>query len=205
MNIRQHFGKRFLNLNNSACLMLQFLRKLLVRFLQWLLGDKTEAMPGTSPPSYPDAMQASPAPVNVLAVMAVDPPQYRARKSLCTYSERVFYEALRESVGNEYLIMVKVRMGDILWLENKTVNEKLYTTQIWGKHVDFLLCDKLTLAPLLVVELDDSGHNRFYRREVDEFKDKAFAIAGLPLLRVEVQDAYQNRELRQQILGKIEK
>lgn len=184
--------------------MLKLIRKLLVKFLQWLLGGRTEAVPGTSPPSYPDDLQASSPTANVLAVMAVDPPQYRARKSLCTYSERIFYEALRESVGGEYLIMIKVRMGDIVFLETKTINEKLYTAQIWGKHVDFLLCDKFTLAPRLVIELDDSGHNRFYRREVDEFKDKAFAIAGLPLLRVEAQNTYQSRELREHILSRIE-
>ncbi|MGH7596983.1 MAG: DUF2726 domain-containing protein [bacterium] len=99
--------------------------------------------------------------------------------------------------------MIKVRMGDILWLENKTSNEKLYMTQIWGKHIDFLLCDKRMLEPLFVIELDDSGHHQFDRRDVDEFKNKAIAIAGLPLLRVKVQNTYQEREIREQIKGKI--
>lgn len=101
---------------------------------------------------------------------------------------------------------IKVRMGDIIWLEieKDAEREKLYKTQIWGKHVDFLLCNKRTLQPLLAVELDDEGHRQFDRREVDEFKSKAFAIAKLPLLRVKAQKTYLRRELREQIIGRMD-
>jgi hypothetical protein len=87
--------------------------------------------------------------------------------------------------------------------EKDADKEKLYKTQIWGKHVDFLLCNKWTLQPLLTIELDDKGHRHFDRREADEFKNKAFAIAKLPLLRVPVQKNYSRQELREQIFSAL--
>lgn len=184
--------------------MFQFIRTLFIRFLNWLLGGKLEA-----PQSLPQASQPVPSPTllttgEILALMSADPPPYQKREHLCTYTERVFYEALCKGIGSEYQIFVKVRMGDIIYLKKDTKNEKIFNNQIWCKHVDFLLCNKWTLEPLLVIELDDKGHRQFDRKDVDEFKNKAFAQANLPLLRMNVQKTYPHRELREQIISKID-
>lgn len=182
--------------------MFQLIRKLLIKFFAWLLGNKAEAPPNAPQPISPPP----PVPMaKILELMSSAPPQYQLRKSLCTYNERTFYEALRESVGSEYLILVKVRMGDIVWLEPEkdADRERIFRTQIWGKHVDFLLCNKWTLEPLLAIELDDQGHRRYDRRETDEFKNKVFALAKLPLLRVSVQKSYPRHELRTKVLSEI--
>lgn len=183
--------------------MFQFFRKLFIRFFNWLLGDKSET-PQTASQASPPVSSSTPLTIGqILALMSVDPPPYQKREHLCTYSERIFYEALREGLGGEYQIFVKVRMGDIIYLKREASNEKIFNNQIWCKHVDFVLCNKWTLEPLLAIELDDKGHRQFDRKEVDEFKNKAFAIAKLPLLRIDAQKTYQNRELREQIIAKI--
>jgi len=69
----------------------------------------------------------------------------------------------------------------------------------------FLLCNNRTLEPLLAIELDDKGHRQYDQRETNEFKNKAFAIAKLPLLRVPVQKTYPRRELREKIIGELDK
>jgi hypothetical protein len=51
------------------------------------------------------------------------------------------------------------------------------------------------MQPLLGVELDDASHARKDRAERDDFVDNAFAAAGLPLLRIPAQRAYNTREL----------
>jgi hypothetical protein len=185
--------------------MFQMLRNLLIKFLNWLLGGKTEISQRAPPTSQPVPPPAPLTTAQILDLMSVDPPHYRKREYLCTYAERKFYEALREAVGKEYLIFVKVRMGDIIYLEKESGNEKVFNNQIWCKHVDFVLCNKWTLQPLLAIELDDEGHRQFDRREVDEFKNKAFAIAQLPLLRMKVEKTYPRPELRAQIFDKIER
>jgi hypothetical protein len=138
-----------------------------------------------------------------LGLASSEPPQYRKRDYLFTYRERVFYTALLEEVGTEYQIFAKVRLGDIVWLANEPENRKFYNNQIQCKHVDFLLCDKGVQRPLLAIELDDSSHDKYDRRESDEFKERLFAETGLPLLRVMVQQTYPKGEIRQQIRGKL--
>jgi hypothetical protein len=52
------------------------------------------------------------------------------------------------------------------------------------KHVDFLLCDREKVGPVLVIELDDASHQREDVRERDGAKDAILQAAGLPILRV---------------------
>jgi hypothetical protein len=55
------------------------------------------------------------------------------------------------------------------------------------------------MKPLLGIELDDSSHNRNNRQERDDFVDRVFQAAGLPLLRLPVQREYNTREVAAQI------
>jgi hypothetical protein len=59
----------------------------------------------------------------------------------------------------------------------------------------FLLVEPETMQPLVVIELDDSCHNRSDRRKRDQFVDQVFARADLPLLHIRVKRSYQADEL----------
>lgn len=169
--------------------------------------------PAHTPRPYPreyEGRQAYPAPERPLHEIQTDlslesdvPPEYRKNKSLLTYRERVLYRALRKANDNTFLIMSKVRMGDFIYLANEPKDRKFHNNQILCKHVDFLLCDKGTLEPLLVVELDDSSHRKEDHVERDKFKDATFTAVGLPFLRVELQEDYDSRQLWENIKEKI--
>jgi hypothetical protein len=131
------------------------------------------------------------------------PPEYRKSKSLFTYRESVLYKALAQAVNNRYQIFVKVRLADFIWLANEPENRKFHQNQILCKHIDFLLCDKVSLAPLLGIELDDSSHKRPGHHERDHFKDGIFRAVGLPLLRMELQSEYSTRFVQEQIDEKL--
>ena len=73
----------------------------------------------------------------------------------------------------------------------------------WAKHADFLLCDRLTGRPRLIIELDDSSHKQRRRRERDAFLDLLCASAGLPILHQPVRMAYDTKDLRQSIIDTI--
>ena len=73
------------------------------------------------------------------------------------------------------------------------------------KHVDFLLCSKPSLAPILGIELDDSSHKLPEQQERDKFKDILFSSVGLPLLRMDLQSDYSSDFLRQQIKESLDK
>ena len=75
--------------------------------------------------------------------------------------------------------------------------------QILGKHVDFLLCNKDSLLPILCIELDDKSHELPDHQDRDNFKNKLFELVGLPLLRVKLQKGYSSRYLRDLIEWKL--
>ena len=74
-----------------------------------------------------------------------------------------------------------------------------HANRIDRKHVDFVLCDPKTMQPKLVVELDDSSHQRADRKKRDQEVDDAFSAAQLPILHVICKSQYQSENLKRQI------
>ena len=98
-----------------------------------------------------------------------------------------------------------VRLADLVYIERGTEKRQSYFNRIQSKHIDFVLCDRNDIKPILAIELDDSSHRRADRIARDEFVDNALAQAGLPLLRVPVRANYDPAELRNQIQDAIRK
>lgn len=132
-----------------------------------------------------------------------DTPEYRKSKSVLTYRESVLHNAIRDATNGEYAILMKVRMGDFVWLRNEPSDRKFFNNQVLCKHVDFLLCDKDTLGPLLVIELDDSSHKGPGSAERDRFKDETFGAIGMPYIRVPLQATYDVDALKKEIRERI--
>ena len=65
-----------------------------------------------------------------------------------------------------------------------------YWNKINRKHVDFLICDRDTLKPIVAIELDDSTHARENRQLRDEFVNQIFTAAKLPLIHIKVSQSY---------------
>lgn len=68
-----------------------------------------------------------------------------------------------------------------------------------SKHVDFVICDRATIRPLVAVELDDASHTRSDRVTRDEFVDAALTAAGLPLMRIRAHASYNVQEVARQL------
>ncbi len=119
---------------------------------------------------------------------------YRLRDDFLSPIEFSFYSVLSSIVRARALICPKVRIADILFVAQQR-DYFSYLNRISAKHVDFILCDLVTLKPLFAVELDDSSHSRANREARDEFVDDAFRAAGLPLLRFPAQREYNVQEV----------
>jgi len=132
------------------------------------------------------------------------PPEYRISKSILTFRERILYQTLKKAVDGEFLIMAKVRMGDFVWLANEPLDRKHHNNQVFCKHVEFLLCTRIRLRPVLVIELDDPTHQLPWNEGRDKFKDETFASIGLPILRIKMQDKYDTAQLDSLIREKIQ-
>ena len=123
---------------------------------------------------------------------------YRLRDDFLSPAEFSFYKVLSSLVDARLTIQSKVRLADIFFVARPNENVA-YFNRIAQKHLDFLVCDSVTMKPLFGVELDDSSHKRNDRQERDEFVESGCKVAGLPLLRLPVQREYNSRELAAQI------
>ena len=130
-------------------------------------------------------------------------PQYVRSKSVLTFQERKLLGTIRKAINNEYIILMKVRMGDFIYIANQPKDGTFYPNQVIFKHVDFLLCGKFRVEPLLVIELDDSSHNSAQRMESDKVKNEICDAVGLPYLRIALKKRYDPDLLRRQIKEKI--
>ena len=123
---------------------------------------------------------------------------YRLRDDFLSPAEFSFYKVLSSLVGSRLTIQSKVRLADVFFVARPNEN-MAYFSKIAQKHLDFLVCDSVTMKPLFGVELDDSSHKRNDRQERDEFVESVCKVAGLPLLRLPVQREYNSREIAAQI------
>jgi hypothetical protein len=123
---------------------------------------------------------------------------YRLRDDFLSPAEFSFYKVLLSLVGARLTIQSKVRLADVFFVARPNENAGFFN-KIAQKHLDFLVCDSVTMKPLFGIELDDSSHKRNDRQERDEFVENVCQVAGLPLLRVPVQREYNSREIAAQI------
>lgn len=121
---------------------------------------------------------------------------YRIRDDFLSPAEFSFYKILTTILDSRYVIQSKVRLADIFFVSRP--NENLaYLPRIAQRHIDFLVCDALTMKPILGMELDDASHKNSDRQGRDEFLSQVFQAANLPLCRVPVQRAYVTREIEE--------
>ena len=123
---------------------------------------------------------------------------YRLRDDFLSPAEFSFYKVLSSVTGTRLTIQSKVRLADIFFVARPNENAS-YFNKIAQKHLDFLVCDSVTMKPLFGIELDDASHKRNDRQERDEFVESVCKVAGLPLLRFPVQREYNSREIVAQI------
>ncbi len=117
-----------------------------------------------------------------------------------TNAELNFYRTLVQCIPRRATLLCKVRLADFLKVEDHDGSYLRYFGKISQKHADFLLVDGETTEPLLVIELDDSTHRRNQRTiESDAFKDRGYAAAGLPILRVKAARSYRRDEIATEI------
>ena len=123
---------------------------------------------------------------------------YRVRDDFLSPAEKSFYHVLNTVVGKRAVVCPKVNLADIFYVSHP--NENLtFRGRIAQKHIDFLVCELGTMRPVTGVELDDRSHARADRQMRDDFVDKVFESAGLPLVRFATQFGYSPSDVETRI------
>lgn len=121
---------------------------------------------------------------------------YKAKQYFFSNAEASFFHLLRQIAGENALVFPHVALRDLVGITGiEKADFYKYYNQIDRKQLDFLLVDAKNLKPILVIELDDSSHQRPDRVERDQFVEKVLATAKIPLARIPVRQAYDPKEL----------
>ena len=125
---------------------------------------------------------------------------YQAKDSILTDAEKSFYNNLKQCVGNRGVIFPKVGLKDVIFVSKGAGNEYMkWLNKINKKHVDFLICEPVTMKPLGGIELDDFSHTQKNKYERDVFVEQVYKSANLELIRFSAKSGYTVSEIEEQL------
>ncbi|MDD2586313.1 MAG: DUF2726 domain-containing protein [Syntrophomonadaceae bacterium] len=102
---------------------------------------------------------------------------YKKREHLLTGRELALYQILSDVIdNNRYVIFPKVRLADLLVLPADTKDRHEYISRINERHVDFVICEREGVKPVLAV-LREAGAKK--KKISDKFTKQAAESAGL--------------------------
>ena len=129
---------------------------------------------------------------------------YRLRDTFLSTPELALFRVLQRMVGRHYVICPKVALNDIFYIARPNENVHFFN-KFFRKHVDFLLCEPVTLRSAIGIELvKPVGRNE--AREVDQFMQELFLSARLPFVHVPSNERYAEADvesLLQQAIKKV--
>lgn len=128
---------------------------------------------------------------------------YYKKQYLLTKSEHQFFDILKEILKDKYYVFPQVHLDALLEVKRSEEKQQTYRNKINRKSVDFVICDRQYLKPLLAIELDDNSHYRWNRQDRDQFVNQTLDSVGLKCLRIRAAYSYDIPELSQQIREKL--
>ncbi len=131
---------------------------------------------------------------------------YAPKHYFYTNSERKFLASLIRALGDQYLIMGKIQVSDLINLQKDLPFKKKVQAynQLRRQQVDFVLCDRRTTRILAAIQLINPSTTLQNDFVGFGFLDKIFKIAELPLLRFYKKNYYDISELRYSVQSALE-
>lgn len=128
---------------------------------------------------------------------------YRLRDTFLSTPELALFRVLQAMAGRHYVICPKVALNDIFYIVRPNENVHFFN-KFFRKHVDFLLCEPVSLRPAIGIELvKPVGRNG--ARETDQFMQELFLSARLPLVHIPSSENYSPADVEQLLEQAIKK
>ncbi|WP_111976797.1 DUF2726 domain-containing protein [Algibacillus agarilyticus] len=130
---------------------------------------------------------------------------YKKRQSLFSNSERAFMLMLEKAIGDEFRIINRVRLTELLDIRTGTQKRVAQAAKLKanGKILDFVLLDRKTLNPIAAIDLVNSESNTGYKTKQDWYLKGALDTVNLPHIRIKVKNGYTASEIRECIANKL--
>ena len=108
---------------------------------------------------------------------------YKRKDFMMTRAEHEFFGILTRRLGDRYFIFPQVNISAIVSHMVKGQDWRAARAHINRLSVDYVVCSKADVRPLVAIELDDPTHEREDRQKRDTEVNRIFDEVGIPLVR----------------------
>lgn len=129
------------------------------------------------------------------------------KNSLFSPVERSFMQLLEKAVVNDYKVMNRVKLADIIELKNGTSDKTRASTMLKlnTKYLDFVLCDPQDFSVIAVLDLVNNSSKEGHKAVPDWFVNGALDAAGIPYLRMKIKAGYTAADIQTAIAARLGK
>jgi hypothetical protein len=117
---------------------------------------------------------------------------YIKKRYFMTDSELNFFRNLEKVNQGKYYIVPQVSLSKLVSVDDTELMRRTYHNKIDRKSVDFVLFDKNSFQPKLVIELDDRSHDRYDRQIRDEWVNKIMEKVGIKIVHIKPSYSYDS-------------
>lgn len=136
-----------------------------------------------------------------------NPFQVQRKSSVLSPVERSFLGLLEKAVLNDYRIMNRVKLADIIETRDgaseKTRRSTLF--KLNAKYLDYVLCEPDTMKVVAVLDLVNTHSKVGHKAVPDWFVSGALEAAGVPYLRIAIKAGYSVTDLQAALATKLGK
>lgn len=127
------------------------------------------------------------------------PYKYTRKTYLVTKAENQFFKILLKILNNKYHVFPQIHL--ISLLEHKIVGQgwKGAKNHIDRLSVDYVICDRKYLSPIVAIELDDITHERGDRIARDLRVERILREAKIPLVRITYKDRFNEKIIKESL------
>lgn len=130
---------------------------------------------------------------------------FKRKTQLFTPVEHSFLNLIEQSMGREFRIVCRVRLNDLLQIRASTGKKQASAalSRASSRQLDFVLCDKQDMSPVLAVDLVHSNGKEGYKTQRDWFVSGSLDAAGIPHARIKIKSGYTVEEIRECLETKL--
>lgn len=130
---------------------------------------------------------------------------FSVKSQLFTAAERQFLNTIETAVDGEFRVLCRVKLCDLVTLKQNT-NKKLAKSALvkaGARHVDFVLCNKDDMTPVLAIDLVYGSGKNGHNTQRDFFVSGALDTAAIPHARIKARGGYTLSEIQECIETKL--
>ncbi|MEO3878286.1 DUF2726 domain-containing protein [Rheinheimera fenheensis] len=129
------------------------------------------------------------------------------KTSLFSPVERSFMQLLEKAVGNDYKILNRVKLADLMELKSGISDKARASTlvKLNAKYLDFVLCDPNDFSVIAVLDLVNNSSKDGHKAVPDWFVNGALDAAGVPYLRMKIKAGYTAADIQAAIATRLGK